>query len=165
MARARTVFAVPGTSSKRTCPRQISAARTSWMRSVLPWTTVSTFSSNRSAVFFARARRVFAVSIGAVILFTVAVNFVGDELRPRRAVGQRRARADEEEPTGHARTAVDPGRRLRLPEHRAVLRPEGVHAAVERRREDDVLRDRRTACGRRPETAGPQRAAGPRGRS
>ena len=34
--RASTVFAVPGTSSKRTCPRQVSAASTSLIRSRLP---------------------------------------------------------------------------------------------------------------------------------
>jgi hypothetical protein len=55
--RARTVFAVPGTSSNRTWPRQTSAARTSLIRSCLPWTTVSMLASRRSAVSAARVNR------------------------------------------------------------------------------------------------------------
>ena len=42
-ARASTVFAVPGTSSKRTWPLQASAVSTSRISSRLPWTTVSMF--------------------------------------------------------------------------------------------------------------------------
>src|SRR5215218_2352600 len=56
-ARASTVFAVPGTSSKRTCPSHASAASTSLTSSVLPWTTVSTFSRRRSAICTARVSR------------------------------------------------------------------------------------------------------------
>src|SRR2546430_861874 len=41
IARARTVFAVPGTSSKRTWPPQTRAARTSLISSCLPWTIVA----------------------------------------------------------------------------------------------------------------------------
>ncbi len=36
MARARTVFAVPGTSSRRTCPPHMSAVRTSLISARLP---------------------------------------------------------------------------------------------------------------------------------
>ena len=43
IARASTVFAVPGTSSSSTWPPQTSAARTSLISSDLPRTTVSTF--------------------------------------------------------------------------------------------------------------------------
>ena len=49
IARARTVFAVPGTSSMSTCPRQRSAQSTSRIWSRLPRTTSSTLSSSRSA--------------------------------------------------------------------------------------------------------------------
>ena len=47
-ARARIVFAVPGTSSKRTCPPHASAVRTRRISSRLPCTTVSMFASSRS---------------------------------------------------------------------------------------------------------------------
>ena len=49
IARASTVFAVPGTSSSSTWPPQTSAARTSRISSRLPWTTVSMLSSKRRA--------------------------------------------------------------------------------------------------------------------
>src|SRR5581483_10337812 len=54
----RTVLAVPGTSSKSTCPPERSAERTSRISSLLPWTTVSMLSSSRltmSALPFAPA--------------------------------------------------------------------------------------------------------------
>ena len=54
-ARASTVLAVPGTSSKSTWPRQASAASTSRTCSVLPSTTCSTFASRRSATACARS--------------------------------------------------------------------------------------------------------------
>ena len=47
-ARASTVFAVPGTSSSRTCPLQASAARTSRICSSLPSTTVATLATRRA---------------------------------------------------------------------------------------------------------------------
>ena len=52
-ARARIVFAVPGTSSKRTCPPHASAVRTRRISSRLPCTTVSMFASSRSATAMA----------------------------------------------------------------------------------------------------------------
>ena len=55
-ARASTVFAVPGTSSKSTWPLQASAVRTSRISSRLPWTTVSMFASSRSATSTASRR-------------------------------------------------------------------------------------------------------------
>ena len=57
IARASTVFAVPGTSSKSTWPPHASALRTSRISSVLPWTTVSMFSRSRAAIAAARATR------------------------------------------------------------------------------------------------------------
>jgi hypothetical protein len=57
IARASTVLAVPGTSSNRTCPPQIMAAKTSLTSFRLPWTTVSMFSRKRSAVAVARWNR------------------------------------------------------------------------------------------------------------
>src|SRR4051812_31966587 len=63
IARASTVFAVPGTSSKRTWPPQASAASTMRISSRLPWTTVSVFASSRPAISPARAR---AASAGSV---------------------------------------------------------------------------------------------------
>ena len=50
IARASTVFAVPGTSSSSTWPPQTSAVRTSRISSVLPRTTVSTLASSRVAI-------------------------------------------------------------------------------------------------------------------
>ena len=50
IARASTVFAVPGTSSRRTWPPETRAVRTSLISSVLPRTTVSMFASSRAAV-------------------------------------------------------------------------------------------------------------------
>src|SRR4051812_15025746 len=49
IVRASTVFAVPGTSSSSTWPRQASAATTSAICSDLPTTTVSTFARSRAA--------------------------------------------------------------------------------------------------------------------
>ena len=57
IARARTVLAVPGTSSRSTWPSQASAARTSRISLRLPWTTVSMLSSSRSATLAACAKR------------------------------------------------------------------------------------------------------------
>ena len=59
IARARIVFAVPGTSSSRTCPPDMSAARTSTISSCLPTTTRSTFASETlgDPVAWAPARR------------------------------------------------------------------------------------------------------------
>src|SRR5712691_4254001 len=53
IARARTVLAVPGTSSKRTWPLQASAARTSLISSCLPRMTDSRFSRKREATSMA----------------------------------------------------------------------------------------------------------------
>ena len=47
----------PGTSSSRTWPPHMSAARTSLISSRLPWTTVSMLSSRRAATSIARAKR------------------------------------------------------------------------------------------------------------
>src|SRR5439155_1698422 len=52
-ARARTVLAVPGTSSKRTWPLQARAARTSLISSCLPRMTDSRFSRKREATSMA----------------------------------------------------------------------------------------------------------------
>src|SRR6476659_1976069 len=57
IARASTVFAVPGTSSSRTWPSQTRAASTSLISSRLPWTTVSMLSSRRSEMAPARSKR------------------------------------------------------------------------------------------------------------
>ena len=54
--RASIVFAVPGTSSKSTCPRQTSAATTSAICSRFPRTTCSTLSQTRSTVAKAAAK-------------------------------------------------------------------------------------------------------------
>jgi len=62
IARASTVFAVPGTSSSRTCPPQTSAASTSLISSALPWTTVSTFPESRAATATARSKSVFVTT-------------------------------------------------------------------------------------------------------
>ena len=56
IVRASTVFPVPGTSSSRTCPPQVSAARTSRISSDLPWMTVSMLPDRRSAIRTARSR-------------------------------------------------------------------------------------------------------------
>ncbi len=53
IARASTVFAVPGTSSRSACPPHISAATTSLICSRFPWMTVSMLSRNRSATSLA----------------------------------------------------------------------------------------------------------------
>src|SRR5207249_10558766 len=53
IARARTVFAVPGTSSKRTWPLQARAASTSLISSCLPRTTDSRFARKREATSIA----------------------------------------------------------------------------------------------------------------
>ena len=55
IARASTVFAVPGTSSRSTWPPQTSAATTSVICSRFPCTTVSMLSSNRHATSCASA--------------------------------------------------------------------------------------------------------------
>src|SRR5215204_5788718 len=57
IARASTVFAVPGTSSNSTWPPEASAASTSRISSRFPWTTVSTFASRRAATSTARSNR------------------------------------------------------------------------------------------------------------
>ena len=56
-ARASTVFAVPGTSSKSTWPLQASAVRTRRISSRFPCTTVSMFASSLSATSTASRRR------------------------------------------------------------------------------------------------------------
>ena len=48
IARAKTVFAVPGMSSSRTCPPEISVASTSRTSSDFPCTTCSTFAASRA---------------------------------------------------------------------------------------------------------------------
>jgi len=50
IARARIVFAVPGTSSSSTCPPLASAERTSAISSCLPRTTLSMFLLSRAAM-------------------------------------------------------------------------------------------------------------------
>src|SRR3954470_1523931 len=57
IARASTVLAVPGTSSKSTWPSQAIAARTRLILLRLPWMTVSMLSSRRSATADAWAKR------------------------------------------------------------------------------------------------------------
>ena len=55
IARASTVFAVPGTSSSSTCPPHTRAATTSVICSRFPCTTVSMLSSSRQAISCASA--------------------------------------------------------------------------------------------------------------
>ncbi len=60
--RARTVLAVPGTSSRSTWPREASAATTSATVSLLPSTTVSTFCRKRPATSIAPSKTVLSVA-------------------------------------------------------------------------------------------------------
>src|SRR5215218_9473098 len=62
IARASTVLAVPGTSSRRTWPPHVSAAMTSRISSGLPCTTVSTLSRKRPAISNARSNSASAAS-------------------------------------------------------------------------------------------------------
>src|SRR5438270_10889426 len=56
-ARARIVLAVPGMSSRSTCPPEIIVAITRRISSGLPWTTGSTLTASRPASSIARSRR------------------------------------------------------------------------------------------------------------
>ena len=65
--RARTVLAVPGTSSRSTCPLHANAASTSLTCSSLPSTMVPTFWAMRAAMAPARSIRSSAAR-GAVVM-------------------------------------------------------------------------------------------------
>ena len=117
--RASTVFAVPGTSSKSTCPPEASAASTSLISSVLPWTTVSMFASSRvdaSSTARSAARcsgRWHELPLPWPCLAIVGrVDAVCDELRRRgREVAVRRAGRHEQRVARDRGAAVDPRRR------------------------------------------------------
>src|ERR1051326_4046746 len=84
----------------------------------------------------------------------------GDELR--HTPGLRDTGADEQLIPRDRRAGVDPGPELLAPEDAPVARGEAVDRAVERRREDDVVRNRRTAEARRREATRPQPLPGRR---
>jgi len=66
--RASTVFAVPGTSSSSTWPRQMRAQSTSLISSRLPRTTCSMFSSSR----WARAAASISSGLGSTCFLTIS---------------------------------------------------------------------------------------------
>src|SRR3954449_11587218 len=110
IARARTVFAVPGTSSNRTCPPHRSAASTSLISSRLPWTTLSMLSRKRSESSAAAWKRSdpsrWATSVGSMGLLDCR-GVTQQQQPPECDYRNRYLLGDHEPPPDH------PGRRRR----------------------------------------------------